>query len=94
MPDRSAANLLPIIQQHVRSGTIVHSDKWAAYNHVQHLSSVGQHRVVNHSLHFVDPATSVHTQLGESYWNRVKMNFKQLKGVHTWTSSSLCQDSV
>ena len=47
--DRSAATLLPIIQQHVRSGTIVHSDEWAAYNHVQHLPSVGQHRVVNQS---------------------------------------------
>ena len=67
VPDRSAATLLPVIQQHVRSGTIVHSDEWAAYNHVQHLPSVGQHRVVNHSLHFVDLATSVHTQHAKSY---------------------------
>ena len=42
VPDRSAATLLPIIEQHLRSGTIVHSDEWAAYNHVQHLPSVGQ----------------------------------------------------
>ena len=82
VPDRSAATLLPIIQQHVRSGTIVHSDEWAAYNHVQHLPSVGQHGVGNHSLHFVDPATSVQTQHAESYWNRVKMKFKRMKGVH------------
>ena len=72
VPDRSAATLLPIIQQHVRSGTIVHSDEWAAYNHVQHLPSVGQHGVGNHSLHFVDPATSVQTQHAESYWNRCR----------------------
>ena len=78
VPDRSAATLLPIIQQHVRSGTIVHSDEWAAYNRVQHLP----HRVVNHSLHFVDPATSVHTQHAKSYWNRVKTKFKRMKGVH------------
>ena len=54
----------------------------AAYNHVQHLPSVGQHGVGNHSLHFVDPATSVQTQHAESYWNRVKMKFKRMKGVH------------
>ena len=82
VPNRSAATLLPIIQQHVCSGTIVHSDEWAAYNRVQHLPPVGQHRVVNHSLHFVDPATSVHTQHAESYLNRVKMKFKWMKGVH------------
>ena len=79
--DRSAATLLPIIQQHVHSGTILHSDEWAAYNSVQHLPSVGQHRVVNHSLHFVDLATSVHTQHVESYWNRVTTKFKRMKGV-------------
>ena len=46
--DRTATTLLPLIQQHVRSGTVVHSDEWAAYNRVQQLPSVGQHRVVNH----------------------------------------------
>ena len=81
VPDRSAATLLPIIQQHVRSGTIVHSDECAAYNRIQHLPPVGQHRVVNHSLHFVDPATSVHAPHAESYWNRVKTKFKRMKGV-------------
>ena len=33
-------------------------------------------------LHFVDPATGVHTQNVESYWNRVKGKFKRMKGVH------------
>ena len=77
VPDRSAATLLPIIQQHVRSGTIVHSDEWAAYNHVQHLPSVGQHRVVNHSLHFVDLATSVHTQHAKSYWTGLRQSLSE-----------------
>ena len=39
-------------------------------------------RVGNHSLHFVDPATSVHTQHAKSYWSRVKTKFKWMKGVH------------
>ena len=77
VPDRSATTLLPVIQQHVRSGTIVHSDEWAAYNHVQHLPSVGQHRVVNHSLHFVDLATSVHTQHAKSYWTGLRQSLSE-----------------
>ena len=88
VPDRLARTLLPIIQQHVQSRTIVHSDEWAAYNCVQQLASVAQHGVVNHTLHFVDPATGVHTQNVESYWNRVKTKFKRMKGVHESMISS------
>ena len=78
VPDRSAQTLLPILQQHLRSGTIVHSDEWAAYNRVQQLRQVAHHKTVNHSLHFVDPVTGVHTQNIE---NRAKTKFKRLKGV-------------
>ena len=53
--------LLPIIQQHVRPGTIVWSDEWAAYNRVQRLNSVA-HQTMNHSITFVDPVTGVYTQ--------------------------------
>ena len=80
--DRSAQTLLPIMQRHLRSGTIVHSDSWAAYRNVQQLAPVVQHNMVNHSLNFVDPVTGVHTQNVESYWNRVKTKFKGMKGVH------------
>jgi len=88
VPQRNAATLLPIIQQHVRPGTIVHSDQWAAYNNVQHLPSVAQHSTVNHSITFVDPTTGTHTQNVESYWNRVKTKFKRMKGVHEGMLSS------
>ena len=60
----------------------MYSDQWAAYNNVQQLQPVTQHGFVNHSLHFVDPVTGVHTQNVESYWNRVKGKFKRMKGVH------------
>ena len=59
VPNRSAQTLLPIIQQHVRTGSVIHSDEWAAYRRVQQLQPVS---AVNHSLHFVDPATGVHTE--------------------------------
>ena len=80
---RDAATLLPIIQAHTAPGSIVHSDDWAAYRSVHQLGNVATHNVVNHSLHFVDPVTGVHTQNVESSWNRVKTKFKRMKGCHT-----------
>ena len=82
VPNRSAQTLLPIIQRHLRLGTIVYSDQWRAYQQVQQVPAVTLHDTVNHSFHFVDPVTSVHTQNVESYWNRVKTKFKRMEGVH------------
>ena len=73
---------MPILQRHLRDRTTVHNDQWAAYNCVQQLQPVNLHNTVNHSLDFVDPATGVHTQNVESYWNRVRGKFKRMKGVH------------
>lgn len=88
VPSRDAATLLPIIQQHVRPGTVVWSDEWAAYRRVQQLPPVSQHSTVNHSVEFVNPSTGVHTQNIESYWNRVKTKFKRMKGVQNTMLSS------
>lgn len=82
VPDRRAVTLLPIIQAHTAAGTIIHSDEWASYNRVSSLANVASHSVVNHSVTFVDPATNTHTQNVESYWNRVKIKFKRMKGCH------------
>ena len=82
VPDRTRATLLPIIQAHTHPGTIIHSDDFSTYrNAVAQLPNVARHGVVNHSLNFVDPLTGIHTQHIESYWNRVKAKFKQMKGV-------------
>ena len=43
VPNRSAQTLLPIIQQHVRTGSVIHSDEWAAYRRVQQLQPVSAH---------------------------------------------------
>uniref|UniRef100_A0A0B6Z0A2 ISXO2-like transposase domain-containing protein n=1 Tax=Arion vulgaris TaxID=1028688 RepID=A0A0B6Z0A2_9EUPU len=45
--DRTAATLLPIIEAHIRPGTIIVSDQWRTYNRVGHI--VGYHHLtVNH----------------------------------------------
>ena len=85
---RDAATLLPIIQQHVRPGSTVWSDEWAAYRNVAQLPQVTQHSTVNHSIQFRNPTTGVHTQNIESYWNRAKTKFKRMKGVQETMLSS------
>ena len=79
-PTRRLRTLLPIIQQHTAPGTVIHSDQWHSYNGVSQLPNVSSHRTVNHSVEFVDSVTGVHTQNIESYWNRVKMKLKRMKG--------------
>lgn len=79
---RDAATLLPIINAHVAPGTTVWSDQWAAYRRVSTLPNVNNHASVNHSIEFVDPVTGVHTQNIESYWNRVKIKIKRMRGCH------------
>lgn len=62
--------------------TVIHSDEWRAYHRANALPNVAVHRTVNHSLHFRDPVTGVHTNHIESYWNRVKLRLKRMKGCH------------
>ena len=82
VPRRDAATLLPIIQAHTAPNTTIHSDEWAAYRQIQTTIPTVNHQTVNHSLHFVDPTTGVHTQHVESYWNRVKGKLKRMRGCH------------
>ena len=82
VPDQTAQTLLPIIQRHTLPNTTVHSDQWQSYSRVQTLPNVSSYSAVNHSLHFMDPATGAHTQNVESYWVRVKLKFIRMKGCH------------
>ena len=76
---RNAATLLDITQRQVQPGSIVCTDQWAAYRQMQRRLGL-HHRTVNHSLHFVDPVTGVHTQHAESNWSASKEKFKKMKG--------------
>ena len=57
-----AATLLPIIQHHVRPSSIVYSDEWSSYRSLNAVRPGLVHDTVNHSVHFVDPASGAHTQ--------------------------------
>ena len=82
VPQRDAATLLPIIQTHSNPGTKIWSDEWRAYQQVQTLPNITTHKTVNLTLHFKDPVTGVHTNHIESYWNRVKVKLKRMRGCH------------
>ena len=79
VPDRTADTPLPILQQHVAQGSVVHSDQWASYNQVGNLPNVSAHGKVNHSMEYVSPS-GVHTQNIGSYWNHTKMKLKWMRG--------------
>ncbi|CAF1685796.1 unnamed protein product [Adineta ricciae] len=88
---RDALTLIPIIQQFIRPGSIIHSDQWRAYNSLQN-DPAYVHFTVNHSVNFVDPVTSVHTQNIENSWMRVKCRQKKYLGIHRTLLSSYLQE--
>ena len=68
--DRSMNTLVPIIQRHVRPGSIIHSDLWRAYHNLEQLGY--EHLTVNHSVNFKDPETGACTNAIEGSWNGIK----------------------
>ena len=76
---RNAATLLGIIQNHLASGTTIHSDM---YNRVSSLPAVASNSTVNHYIELVNFMTGAYTQNVESYLNRVKPKLKRIKGCH------------
>ena len=53
VPRRDANTLVPVIQRHIRPGTRVWSDEWAAYAGLNQVGYV--HETVNHTVQYVDP---------------------------------------
>ena len=71
--DRTALTLIPIIQQHVKQGTIIVSDEWRGY---RSLSELGyRHETVNHSLTFVNEETGYSTNRIEGLWSHLRRSF-------------------
>ena len=89
---RDAATLLPLIQQHIRPGSIIYSDEWKAYSRITATTGMS-HESVNHSLHFVT-WLQVHTH---RVWKRCKRLMREGRTMHsnlfdTYTSLNSCRE--
>lgn len=73
VPDRSLTTLEDIISRHVYPGSVIHTDLWRGYSQLA-MNYDYTHQTVNHSRHFVDPATSTHTNTIEGTWAGVKLS--------------------
>lgn len=81
---RDSATLLPIIQHHIRPGSTIISDCWAAYNGIEKLPEMYQHYTVNHSDKehpFVGQETGAYTNTIESTWQKFKARHKEEYGT-------------
>ncbi|KAH9152649.1 hypothetical protein LEN26_003656, partial [Aphanomyces euteiches] len=75
--DRTKPTLSDVIDQHIKPGTTIMSDKFASLRHKNF-----SHFWVNHSENFVDPATGAHTQTIEGLWEvRIKHRLKCMRGI-------------
>ena len=68
---RDKDTLWEVISTHVAEGSVIYTDCWAAYNILDEMEV--EHGTVNHSLHYKDPETGVHTNTIEGLWNGIKM---------------------
>lgn len=71
---RDRETLLDVIKKHVLPGSIIYTDLWKGYTGLEQQGY--EHHTVNHSQHFVDPVTQIHTNRIEGLWNGLKMNIR------------------
>ncbi|CAG8606205.1 13983_t:CDS:2, partial [Ambispora leptoticha] len=65
-------SVLQIIKDNVEEGSIIYTDQWKAYDEITPILG-NQHGNVNHSKHFKDPETEIHTNTIEGNWNGLKI---------------------
>ena len=87
--DRSADTLLDVIARHVHPGSIIYTDCWRGYSNDGLLSMEMLHATVNHSEHFKDPETGVHTNTIEGTWRGIKLKVPSSHCTKTRITSHL-----
>ena len=82
---RDQKTLLPLIQNWIEPGSIIHSDCWKAYNK---LSKIGYiHVTVNHSKEFVNKSSAACTNGIECDWRHAKVSLPRYgvkQGLHAF----------
>ena len=74
-----AATIIPIINNVIRPGSIIHTDEAKVYKQLG-TDSKYQHLSVIHKYEFVNYETGTHTQHVESLNNRLKKVLKEMHG--------------
>lgn len=78
VPNRTRPTLLPIIEQHVIPGSIIHTDEAPVYRILNQRGF--EHYTVKHKESYVAP-DGTHTNNIENCWSHLKAVFKQKHGV-------------
>lgn len=74
--NRTAASLIPIIEENIAPGSIIISDKWKSYNGIRNCNNQDNHIMVYHSKNFVNPESGAHTNTVERMWVVAKSTFR------------------
>ena len=92
VPNKTQATLFAVLQQYIRPGSIIHSDRAAMYvdnrydppmSHIENIAvnPPYQHVSVNHHEHFIDPASGACTNAVEGFWKNAKKKNKEMCGT-------------